>query len=351
VSEAISLEELQLAARNHGMPLEALRYPITPVGLHYLLSHYDIPLVDAGSWRLRVDGLVESPLELTLDELQGRPARDVVVTMECAGNGRARLSPRPFSQPWLDEAVGTARWHGTPLAALLEEARPASEAVEVVFTGLDRGIETGVEQVFQRSLPVGEALRDDVLLAYDVNGLPLPPQHGFPLRLVVPGWYGMTNVKWLSAITLSDQPFAGHQQATAYRVRKAVDEEGVPLARMLPRALMVPPGLPDFPTRARTLPAGRAVLQGRAWSGFGAIDRVEISTDGGSSWTDVDIERDADSPWAWYGWSHVWEAHRGEAELACRATDATGRTQPLEPEWNLGGYANNAVQRVRVAVV
>jgi DMSO/TMAO reductase YedYZ molybdopterin-dependent catalytic subunit len=247
--------------------------------------------------------------------------------------------------------VGTARWRGTPLAALLEEARPASGAIEVVFTGLDRGIETSVEQVFQRSLPVAEALRDDVLLAYDVNGLPLPPQHGFPLRLVVPGWYGMTNVKWLSAITLTDRPFAGHQQAMAYRVRKAADEEGVPLERMLPRALMVPPGLPDFPTRARTLPGGPAVLRGRAWSGFGAIDRVEISTDGGISWTDVHVERDADSPWAWCGWSHVWEAHRGEAELACRATDATGRTQPLEPEWNLGGYANNAVQRVRVAVV
>jgi DMSO/TMAO reductase YedYZ molybdopterin-dependent catalytic subunit len=351
MSEPISLEELQLAARNHGMPLEALRYPVTPIGLHYLLSHYDIPLVDAGSWRLSVDGLVESSVELTLDELQRRPAREVVVTMECAGNGRARLSPRPFSQPWLDEAVGTARWRGVPLAAVLGEARPASRAVEVVFSGLDRGLETGVEQVFQRSLPLDEALRDDVILAYDVNGLPLPPQHGFPLRLVVPGWYGMTNVKWLAAITLSDRPFEGHQQATAYRLRQAEGDEGVPLARMLPRALMVPPGLPDFPTRLRTLPAGRCVLQGRAWSGFGAIDRVEVSADGGRSWADARLERDADAPWAWSRWSHAWEARRGQPELACRATDATGRTQPLEPEWNLGGYANNAVQRVRVTVV
>jgi DMSO/TMAO reductase YedYZ molybdopterin-dependent catalytic subunit len=350
MAEPISIEELQLAARNHGMPLEALRYPITPIGLHYLLSHYDIPLADGGSWRLRVDGLVESELELTLAELQGRPALDVVVTMECAGNGRARLAPRPFSQPWLDEAVGTARWHGVPLASVLEEARPASGAVEVIFTGLDRGIETGVEQVFQRSLPLEEALRDGVVLAYEVNGLPLPPQHGFPLRLVVPGWYGMTNVKWLTAITVTDRPFAGHQQTTAYRLRQAEHEEGVPLARMLPRALMVPPGVPDFPNRARTVSAGPCLLQGRAWSGFGEIDRVEVSTDGGTSWADAELDRDVDSPWAWCKWASVWDAQPGEAELLCRANDATGRVQPLEPEWNLGGYANNAVQRVRVTV-
>jgi DMSO/TMAO reductase YedYZ molybdopterin-dependent catalytic subunit len=350
MSELISLEELQLAARNHGMPLEALRYPVTPVGLHYLLSHYDIPLVEAGSWRLRVGGLVESPLELTLDELQRRPARDVVVTMECAGNGRARLSPRPLSQPWLDEAVGTARWHGVPLACVLEEARPANGTIEVVFSGLDRGIELGAEQVFQRSLPLSEALRDDVILAYEINGLPLPPQHGFPLRLVVPGWYGMTNVKWLSAITLTDRAFEGHQQATAYRLRKAEDDEGVPLTRMLPRALMVPPGVPDFPMRTRTLPAGRCVLQGRAWSGFGAIVRVEVSTDGGVSWVEADVERDVDAPWAWCRWTHAWDARPGAAELICRATDSSGQAQALEPEWNLGGYANNAVQHVLVSV-
>src|SRR5436190_4780145 len=193
--EGISLEELQLAARNHGMPLEALRYPVTPVGLHYLLIHYDVPAVEAEDWRLTISGQRE--LELSLDELRARPVAEQTVTMECAGNGRARLEPRPVSQPWLLEAVGTARWRGTPLRPLLEEAGVPDGAAEVLFTGLDRGVEGGEEQAFQRALLLEEALRVEVLLAYEMNGASLPPQHGYPLRLVVPGWYGMTNVKWL----------------------------------------------------------------------------------------------------------------------------------------------------------
>src|SRR6266566_8422679 len=151
-SDEITLEELQLAARNHGMPLEALRYPLTPVGLHYLLTHYDIPAVDAASWRLHVGGHVGNESSLSLDELQARPHVRVPVTMECAGNGRATLSPRPVSQPWLLEAVGTAEWGGTPLRPLLEEARILDRAVEVLFTGLDRGLEAEIEQRFERSL-------------------------------------------------------------------------------------------------------------------------------------------------------------------------------------------------------
>src|SRR5438105_12550063 len=244
-AEGISLEELQLAARNHGMPLEGLRWPVTPVGLHYLLVHYDIPLVDA-SWRLAVDGEVSSPLSLSLDDLRALPAHEVVATMECAGNGRARLAPRPVSQPWLLEAVGTGRWRGVRLRDVLAAAAPAAEAVEVVFTGLDRGVEGGEEQVFQRSLPLGLAHEDDVILAYELNGAPLPPQHGHPLRLLVPGWYGMTNVKWLGRITLTREPFAGYQQARGYLVRQDEDDAGVPVQRILPRALMAPPGIPEF---------------------------------------------------------------------------------------------------------
>ncbi|HET6662727.1 MAG TPA: molybdopterin-dependent oxidoreductase [Acidimicrobiales bacterium] len=193
----ITMEELALAARNHGMPLEALRYDVTPVGLHYLLIHFDIPQVDAETWRLEIGGEVRSPLSLSLDDMKQRPRASFACTLECAGNGRARLSPRPLSQPWLEEAVGNAEWTGTPLAPLLEEAGVEDTAVEVLFTGLDRGIQGEAEHAYERSLPVDEALRPDVLLAYEVNGQPLPPQHGFPLRLIVPGWYGMTLVKWL----------------------------------------------------------------------------------------------------------------------------------------------------------
>ncbi len=239
LAEGISLQELQLAARNHGMPLETLRFPVTPVGLHYLLIHYDVPVVDSAAWSLKVGGHAERELSLGLEELRARPAAELTVTMECAGNGRAYLDPRPVSQPWLLEAVGTARWGGTSLRPLLEEAGPRDGAVEVLFTGLDRGLENGIDQRFQRSLRLDEALREEVLLAYEMNGGPLPPQHGFPLRLVVPGWYGMTNVKWLDSIEVLDRPFDGYQQTQGYRLRQAEDEGGEPLDRMLPPA---PPG-------------------------------------------------------------------------------------------------------------
>jgi len=342
--EGISLEELQLAARNHGMPLEALRYPVTPIGLHYLLTHYDVPDVAPDGWRLAIGGL-----ELSLDDLRARPVAEHTVTMECAGNGRARLEPRPVSQPWLLEAVGTARWRGTPLAPLLAEAGIPDGTVEVLFTGLDRGIEGGDEQAFQRALPLDEAMRDEVLLAYEMNGGPLPPQHGFPLRLVVPGWYGMTNVKWLSRIEFLAEPFSGYQQSWSYRVRQSEDEVGEPLQRMQPRSLLVPPGIPEFMTRDRTVAAGEVLLEGRAWSGLAPVASVEVSDDGASTWSAATLEP-AGEPWAWRGFAYRWEAKPGEHVLCSRARDEAGNEQPVEPPWNLGGYANNAVQTVRVTV-
>jgi sulfane dehydrogenase subunit SoxC len=178
-TDGITTDELQLALRNSGMPLEALRWPITPPGLHYLLTHYDIPAVDAAEWQLEVGGCVDRPLELSLPELQLRPSVTVPVTMECAGNGRARMDPRPQSQPWLTEAVGTAEWTGTPLAPLLREAGPAEGAVEVLFTGLDHGVEGGVAQAYQRSLPLAEALDAGAMLAWAIGDTPLPPRTGF----------------------------------------------------------------------------------------------------------------------------------------------------------------------------
>jgi len=218
----------------------------------------------------------------------------------------------------------------------------------VLFTGLDHGIENGEEQHFQRSLTVDDALHEDVLLAYELNGVPLPPQHGFPLRLLVPGWYGMTNVKWLRRIELLDEPFTGYQQARGYRLRATEDEQGEPLARMAPRALLMPPGIPEFMSRERTVDAGRIDLLGRAWSGHGTVASVEVRVDDGP-WRPATLEEPL-GRWAWRGWSFAWDAAPGRHELACRAGDDTGLVQPEEPQWNVGGYANNAVQRVIVDV-
>jgi DMSO/TMAO reductase YedYZ molybdopterin-dependent catalytic subunit len=347
--EAITREELQLAARNHGMPLEVLRWPVTPVGMHYLLIHYDIPLV-GDDWTLTVDGNVGTPSTLTLDELRALPAHEVVATMECAGNGRANYTPRPLSQPWLDEAIGNGRWRGARLRDVLDRATPGAGAVEVLFTGLDRGIEGDEEQDFQRSLPLELARGEDVLLAYDLNGAPLPPQHGSPLRLLVPGWYGMTNVKWLARITVVDEPFRGYQQERGYHFRTDEEDPGFPLQRIRPRALMVPPGIPEFMTRGRTVDAGRVRIEGRAWSGHAPIEAVDFSADGGASWAPAQLDAEELGRWAWRGWSYEWHAPPGAHVLACRARDADGNEQPLEPAWNVGGYANNAVQRVPVSV-
>ena len=342
------MEELQLAARNHGMPLEALRYEVTPVGLHYLLIHFDVPDVPA-DWRLQVGGHVDRGLSISLDHLRERPLVRRIVTMECAGNGRARLDPHVVSQPWLAEAVGTGEWGGAELASVLEEAGIRDGAVEVLFGALDRGIDGGVAQAYERSLTVAEALAGEALLAYELNGEPLPPQHGAPLRLVVPGWYGMTSVKWLERVTVLDHPFDGYQQAHAYRFRRSEDDEGEPITRMRPRALMVPPGVPDFMTRRRYVEAGPCSVEGRAWSGTAPVAAVDVSADGCRTWTAAALEAAPDR-WAWARWTLTWEAGPGDHELACRARDAAGDEQPLEPEWNVGGYANNAVQRVFVTV-
>jgi DMSO/TMAO reductase YedYZ molybdopterin-dependent catalytic subunit len=346
----ITLDELQLAVRNHSMPLEALHYPITPIGMHYLLTHFDIPAVDPSTWELTVGGQVEKALRLTLDDVKARRSVTLAVTLECAGNGRARLTPRPLSQPWLGEAVGTAEWTGTPLGPLLAEAGLLPGASDVVFTGLDRGVQRGVEQHYERSLSVADAKREEVLLAYAINGAPLPPQHGFPLRLIVPGWYGMTHVKWLRSITVLDRAFEGFQQAVAYHYRQTTDSPGVPVTRILPRALMVPPGVPDFMSRTRFVEPSVQVVEGRAWSGRAPVTRVELSHDGGATWVDAVLGEPA-SPYAWRGWTCRWDATKnGEYELCARATDAAGNVQPMSPDWNLEGIQNNAVQRVRVVV-
>jgi DMSO/TMAO reductase YedYZ molybdopterin-dependent catalytic subunit len=350
-SPEFNLTELGLAARNHGMPLELLREPVTPIGLHYLLTHFDIPAVDPATWILTVDGVVESERTFDLEGLLGFPAHEVVSTMECAGNGRIHLQPHVVSQPWVHEAVGTGRWRGLRVRDVLEVAGVGSNAVEVLFTGLDHGIEHGEEQVFARSLPLELAFDDDVLLAYDLNGAPLPPQHGYPLRLLVPGWYGMTNVKWLDRITLIDEPFAGPQQAVSYRLRQTEDEAGEPLSRILPRALLVPPGIPDFPTRTRTVVAGRQRLEGRAWSGHAPITSVEVSDDGGATWWPAAVEPAELGPHAWVRFTAEWDAEPGSHVLACRAGDASGLVQPDHGSWNLGGYGNNGVQRIDVEAV
>ena len=343
-----TLEEVALAFRNSGMPLEALRHDVTPAGLHYSLIHFDVPLIDARAWRLQVGGLVERPRAFPLDELRCMRARTLRVTMECAGNGRAQVSPRYPSVPWVEEGVSTAEWTGVPLAEVLTTAGLRAGALDIVFVGADRGIDRDIEHSFARSLAPVEAMREDVLLAWAMNGEPLPARHGHPLRLVVPRWYGMASVKWLERIEAVDRPFDGVQQALSYHFRTAPGERGTPCKLMRVNALMAPPGVPDFYSRKRVLHPGRVQIVGRAWSGEAAIARVEFAA--GGAWRDARLDPPS-ADCAWRGWRADWEATAGEHELACRATDAVGNVQPLEPPWDVTGFGNNAVQRVAARVV
>jgi sulfane dehydrogenase subunit SoxC len=185
-----------------------------------------------------------------------------------------------------------------------------------------------------------------VLVAYAMNGAPLPPQHGAPLRLVVPRWYGMASVKWLHAIEAIDRPFDGFQQARGYHFRRRADEKGEPCTRMRVNSLMAPPGIPDFYTRRRVVEAGDVGLMGRAWSGSAPVVRVEWAVDG--AWRNAELE-EGKGP-HWQGWRATWAATPGEHELACRATDEAGNVQPLESPWDLSGFGNNGVQRIPVTV-
>ncbi|WP_167772541.1 sulfite oxidase [Ramlibacter henchirensis] len=351
-SRVFSAAETVLAFRNHGMQAEFLREPLTPLGGHYLLIHFDVPHLEAKGYSVAIDGRVRNPTRLSLDDLKQRPTIKQVVTLECAGTGRSTLHPRAVYVPWFKEAMGQYQWTGTPLRPILEQAGLLDDAVEVLFTGWDTGIDLGVEHAFERSLPIKEALRDEVMLAWEHNGVPLLPQHGFPLRLVVPAWYGMASVKWLRAITVLNEPFRGVEQSKVYRYQQVKGEPGEPVTFKRVHSLITPPGMPDLITRQRFLAPGRVTLQGVAWSGAGRITRVEVSTDDAATWREATLVPVSEDRFAWTQWRIDWDAGPGEHILACRATDEAGDVQPVNPEnrWNRQGMGVNGVQRVHVTV-
>lgn len=326
--------------------MEALSEAVVPVGTFYVRSNFAAPAVSAASWQLVVGGRVEHPLSLSLAEIEALPPKTLKVTVECAGNGRTAMRPIPPGTPWDFGAVATAEFTGTPLRGVLERAGLTSDAVEVLFVAADAGtVETGAEARFERSLPVAEALNEDVLLVWAMNGQPLAPEHGAPLRLVVPSWYGMAWVKWLSEIQVLARPFEGFFQTERY-VYVADDgtPDGTPVARMRVRALITEPAA------GASLAPGRVTISGAAWSGSGAIVAVEISTDGGASWASAELAP-ATEPYARQMFSYTWHAQPGDHRLVARATDAAGNVQPLTPRSNELGYGNNGVHPVAVTVV
>ena len=321
---------------------------VMPTARFYVRNNFPIPNLDAASFRLSVTGQVERPLTLSLRELHNMRSQAEVVTLECAGNGRTLFDPPVPGERWQYGAVSTAEWSDVPLSDILDRAGVRSSAREVRFRGADGGeVDNKRGPIhFERSLPVDQARSSDAILAYAMNGEPLPIQHGFPLRLVVPGWYGVASVKWLTEIEVTDQPFEGHYQTEKYVYywSRNGQETREPVTLQRVRALITEPA------PGQEAASGELVVRGVAWSGAAPIAKVEVRVNDGD-WREARLvgERKRHS-WQW--WELIARFDEpGEVTLRARATDMAGRTQPERAEWNKLGYGNNGIHEVTARII
>lgn len=314
--------------------LDRQRGAIVPAGRHYVRTHFGIPV---GPEEIRIGGAVATARSVTLDEIRALPPRTLAVTLECAGNGRRFLEPPAPGEQWGLGAVGTAEWTGAPLDSVLGGSWLPS-AVEVLFRGADEGVPKGLGRriAYERSLPIEIARGGDVLVAYAMNGQPIPPEHGGPLRLIVPTWYGMASVKWLAEIRVMDRPFDGFFQKDRYVI------EGRPLRNIEPRAVIV------SPADGADVQGSSIEVRGFAWSGRAPVDRVELS-EGGRTLGSATFPASS-AAHAWHEFALHVSLDPGDHVLIARATDRDGNAQPESPRWNALGYANNAARPTRIRV-
>lgn len=324
---------------------------LTPVETFYARNHGPIPQIDPDVWRLQLEGLVERPVTLSLAALRdGFEHREVVATVQCAGNRRADLQavrPIPGETPWGSGAISTARWTGVSLADVLAAAGPRTGAGHVEFAAPDMAADARPPQPYGSSIPLSKATAGEVLLAWAMNDRPLPPVHGGPVRVVVPGYIGARSVKWVTRINVREQPSDNYFQAICYRLLAPGATEGLQLGPVAVNSDIL---LPDDGT---VLPAGPIPVSGYAFGGEGrGVARVDVSADEGRSWRQVHLEP-APGPWAWQLWSTILDLPVGEATIIARAWDTAAGCQPERAAslWNPGGYANNAWPRARVTLV
>src|SRR6266481_1611865 len=337
---------------NLEMPFEEVNGFLTQTESFYVRTHFPIPSIDRDAWWLHVEGEVDNPFAITYEQLLELEAITIHVTLECAGNNRHFLEPKVKGVQWGLGAVGTAEWTGTPLSILLERAGVKANAREVILEGSDGGALEDPKSPpgqlhFARSIPVEKA-RADVLLAYKMNGSELPPEHGFPVRAIVPGWYAMASIKWLQRIIVTDKPFTGYYQTLdyAYWKRRGDIGELVPLSEMQIKAEIAQP------SEGETVPANSNVrVHGAAWTSNGEITKVEISSDDGATWNEAKLLGEA-RPDAWRLWEWSWKtpARSGKATLIARATDSNGQTQPTERDPDRGTYMINHLLPITVEV-
>lgn len=308
----------------------------TPVESFFVRDHFDEPSLAPESYHLRVGAGAARPKAFVLAQLQGLPQQRVACVLECAGNGRSRMVPRPPGVPWGDRAVGSAVWEGPALRDVLQQAPPEPGMAEAVFRGADLGIEGHVVAHFERSLPLEMALGPGPILALRMNGQPLNRSHGAPVRLIVPGWYGVASVKWVTDVRYVDRPFTGYFQKQRY-----VWDDGSPVRELRPKAMLLRPH-PGEPVHA-----GSVTLEGRAWAAQGVAE-VAVQVDEGP-WLPCELGP-PEGPWAWVPWERSVELEPGPRRVRARCRDAQGAWQPLDPVVNRLGYGYNTAQAVDLLV-
>lgn len=344
----------QRSPDNLEFPFATLKEWVTPTPRFFVRSHFNLPQIKADEWTLRVEGHVEQPFSLGLKELLQLPAVTQTVLLECAGNGRVYLQPLQAGLRWEQGGVSNAEWTGTPLAALLDRARVKSGAVEVILEGQDRGRigppnpPSAGEIPFARSLPIAKATDPHTLLAWQMNGEPLTPAHGFPARAIVPGWYGMASIKWLKRIVVTDRPYDGYFQTFNYTIWTR-PENG--LATLTPVTEIDVKSQIARPVAYEQIAAGKPCrIFGAAWAGEPEIKSVDVSTDGGQTWSAATLE-ERSQPYAWRFFHFEWaNPARDEHTLMCRATDARGRVQPLQRDEDRRDAMVTHVQAIPVTV-
>jgi DMSO/TMAO reductase YedYZ molybdopterin-dependent catalytic subunit len=338
--------------RNLEFPVSELRDAIIPNEQFFVRSHFAVPEMNAKTWKLTVEGAVDKPFELTIDEIAKLPTSKLTATIECAGNSRVNLTPAVPGLQWGQGGVGNAVWEGIPLGEILERAGAKKSAVDVILEGTDEGTINSDPKSpgtihFARSLPVEKSKSAQVILAHKMNGETLPLSHGFPMRAVVGGWYGMASVKWLKRIIVSEKPFGGFFQTLdySYFVRRDGQPTLLPVTAIEPKALLARPSLSEV------IPAGKPYrLFGAAWAGENAVKKVEVSLDGGKTWAAAKLLAEP-KPIQWVLWEYAWEnPSRGEASILVKATDDKDRTQPATRDPDRRQYMINHLVPVAVTV-